>query len=74
MESYASGHAAVIKRLYDRVLYKREPCALRGWIARGEEHKQLIYRESVFMPLGETDVIDHIFNVSVYVSHGTIPS
>lgn len=66
-ETEAPGLGPVLKRLYDRVLRKREPFALRGWIARTEQQTKYIYSESIFAPLGEGDAIDHIFNVSVYV-------
>jgi hypothetical protein len=60
-------HGPVLKRLYDRVVRKREPYALRGWIERSELQKTYIYSESLFAPLGDGDEVDHIFNVSVYV-------
>ncbi len=63
----ASEHGPVLKRLYDRVVRKREPYALRGWIERGGVEKTYIYSESLFAPLGDGDAVDHIFNVSVYV-------
>ena len=34
---------------------------------RSEMQKKFIYSESVFAPLGDGDVVDHVFNVSVYV-------
>jgi hypothetical protein len=66
-DAYAPGHAEVLKRLYDRVVRRRQPYALRGWIARSEKQKKFIYSESLFAPLGEGDTVDHVFNVSVYV-------
>jgi hypothetical protein len=68
MEEYAPGHGPVLKGLYSSVVRRRTPFALRGWLERGESHKQYIYSESVFMPLGDTDdAVDHILNFSVYV-------
>jgi hypothetical protein len=66
-DHYAPGHGPVLKRLYDRVVRKSEPYALRGWIERSDIQKQYIYSESLFAPLGEDGVVDHVFNVSVYV-------
>jgi len=67
MDSHAPGHGPVLKRLYDRVVRKGEPYALRGWIEPVGTGKKYIYSESVFAPLGDGDTVDHIFNVSVYV-------
>lgn len=70
VDENAPGHAEVLKRLYDRVVRKGEPYALRGWIARSDIQKKYIYSESLFAPLGDGDVVDHVFNVSVYVPRG----
>jgi hypothetical protein len=67
IDSHAPGHGPVLKRLYDRVVRKGEPYALRGWIERAGVQKKYIYSESLFAPLGDGDPVDHIFNVSVYV-------
>jgi len=67
MDEFAPGHGDVLKRLYDRVVRKGTPYALRGWIARSERQQKFIYSESLFAPLGESGIVDHVFNVSVYV-------
>jgi hypothetical protein len=67
MDEFAAGHGEVLKRLYDRVVRKGEPYALRGWIGRSERQKKFIYSESLFAPLGDGETVDHVFNVSVYV-------
>jgi hypothetical protein len=67
IDSHVPGHGQVLKRLYDRVVRKGEPYALRGWIERAGAQKRYIYCESLFAPLGDAEAVDHIFNVSVYV-------
>jgi hypothetical protein len=67
MEEYAPGHAPVLKSFYSSVVRRRTPFALRGWLERGQIQKQFIYTESVFMPLGVDDEVDHVLNFSVYV-------
>jgi hypothetical protein len=67
IDSYAPGHGQVLKRLYDRVVRKGEPFALRGWIEQAGVQRKYIYSESLFAPLGEGEAVDHVFNVSVYV-------
>jgi len=67
VDGFSPGYGSVLKRLYDRVVRKGEPYALRGWLERGETHKQYIYTESAFMPLGQGETVDHVFTVSVYV-------
>lgn len=70
LDGFAPGHGAVLKRLYDRVVRRREPYALRGWLERGGGQVQYIFSESVFMPLGpDDDVVDHVLNFSVYIPH-----
>jgi len=67
-DQYSPGHhGSVLKRLYDRVVRKGEPYALRGWIERSESQRRYIYSESLFAPLGDGTDVDHVFNVSVYV-------
>jgi hypothetical protein len=67
VDKYSPGYGPVLKSLYDRAARRREPYAFRGWMERGEKHKQYIYSESLFMPLGPDDAtVDHVLNFSVY--------
>lgn len=67
IDAVSPGYGPVLKSLYDRAVRKREPYAFRGWMERGEKHKQYIYSESLFMPMGPDDAtIDHVLNFSVY--------
>ncbi|HEY1836410.1 MAG TPA: PAS domain-containing protein [Rhizomicrobium sp.] len=66
----APDHGPVLRKLYDRVVRKGEPYALRGWIVRDAQQKKYIYSESLFAPLGDGDTVDHVFNASVYVPRG----
>lgn len=68
VDSYSPGYGPVLKSLYDHAVRRRDAYAFRGWMERGEGHKQYIYSESVFMPLGpDASTIDHVLNFSVYV-------
>jgi hypothetical protein len=67
VDRYSPGYGPVLKSLYDRAVRRRDVYAFRGWMERGEQHKQYIYSESVFMPLGPDETtIDHVLNFSVY--------
>ncbi len=67
VDKFSPGYGPVLKSLYDRAVRKREVYAFRGWMERGEKHKQYIYSESVFMPMGPDEAtIDHVLNFSVY--------
>jgi hypothetical protein len=67
VDKYSPGYGPVLKSLYDHAVRRRDLYAFRGWMERGEQHKQYIYSESVFMPLGpDENTIDHVFNLSVY--------
>ncbi len=67
VDKFSPGYGPVLKSLYDRAVRRREVYAFRGWMERGEQHKQYIYSESVFMPLGPDEAtIDHVLNFSVY--------
>ncbi len=68
VDRISPGYGPVLKSLYDRAVRRRDAYAFRGWMERGEGHKQYIYSESVFMPLGpDADTIDHVLNFSVYI-------
>jgi len=67
VDRFSPGYGPVLKSLYDRAVRKRDVYAFRGWMERGEKHKQYIYSESVFMPLGPDEAtVDHVLNFSVY--------
>jgi len=68
IDRFSPGYGPVLKTLYDRVLRRRDLYAFRGWLERGEKHKQSIYSESIFMPMGpDEQTIDHVLNVAVYI-------
>lgn len=68
VDKFSPGYGPVLKSLYDHAVRRRDVYAFRGWMERGEEHKQYIYSESVFMPLGpDANTIDHVLNFSVYI-------
>jgi hypothetical protein len=66
-DKLSPGYHAMIKSIYDRVVRKKEPVALRGWIERSRQQCEPIYSEYVFLPLG-TDgaTVDHILVFAVY--------
>jgi hypothetical protein len=67
IDRFSPGYGPVLKKLYDRVLRRRDLYAFRGWMERGEKNKQYIYSESIFMPMGPQDgAIDHVLNFAVY--------
>ncbi|MDE2500392.1 MAG: PAS domain-containing protein [Alphaproteobacteria bacterium] len=62
------GYHALIKAVYDRVVRKAEPIAMRGWIERGAESSELVHCEYVFLPLGmDGKTVDHILVFAVYL-------
>ncbi|MEI9991378.1 MAG: PAS domain-containing protein [Rhizomicrobium sp.] len=70
IDQFLPGYGAVLKRLYDRALRKRDVYAFRGWMERGVRDKHFIYSESVFMPMGPDEAtVDHVLNFSVYSPH-----
>ena len=66
-DTLSPGYHAMIKSIYDRVVRKAEPVAIRGWIERSSQQSEPIYSEYVFLPLG-TDgaTVDHILVFAVY--------
>ncbi|MEI9994764.1 MAG: PAS domain-containing protein [Rhizomicrobium sp.] len=67
VDKFSPGYGPVLRSLYDRAVRRREIYAFRGWLERGDKHKQYIYSESVFMPMGPDEAtIDHVLNFSVY--------
>ncbi len=70
IDEFSPGYGRVLKWLYDQPVKTRQGFALRGWLLRGETHKQYIHTESVFLPLGPSDdLVDHVLNFSVYIPH-----
>jgi hypothetical protein len=70
-DKLSPGYHAMIKSIYDRVVRKAEPVAMRGWIERSGHTSELIYSEYVFLPLGIGDeTVDHILVFAVYVPRG----
>jgi len=68
VDRFSPGYGPILKSLYDRAVRHRDAYAFRGWVERGEERKQYIYSESIFMPLGpDENTIDHVLNFSVYI-------
>ncbi|HXC54704.1 MAG TPA: PAS domain-containing protein [Rhizomicrobium sp.] len=68
VDRYSPGYGPVLKSLYDRAVRRRDVYAFRGWMERGDQQKQYIYSESVFMPMGPDEAtIDHVLNFSVYI-------
>jgi hypothetical protein len=75
IDRYSPGYGPVLKSLYDRAVRRRDVYAFRGWMERGEQNKQYIYSESVFMPLGPDEAtIDHVLNFSVYTPRDSFPA
>lgn len=61
-------YTATIKAVYDRVVAKAEPVAMRGWVARGVRKAEHIYAEGIYLPLGQDEkTVDHILAFAVYV-------
>ena len=68
VDKFSPGYGPVLKSLYDRAVRRRDAYAFRGWVERGEDRKQYIYSESIFMPLGPDEfTVDHVLNFSVYI-------
>ncbi len=69
-DKLSPGYHALIKSVYDRVVRKKEPVAMRGWVERSGQQFEPIYSEYVFLPLG-TDgaTVDHILVFAVYAPH-----
>lgn len=67
VDKFSPGYGPVLKSLYDRAVRRRDVYAFKGWMERGEKHKQYIYSQSIFMPMGPDDAtIDHVLNFAVY--------
>lgn len=66
-DKLSPGYHAMIKSVYDRVVRKGEPVAMRGWIERSRQQFEPIYSEYVFLPLGTDGLkVDHILVFAVY--------
>lgn len=52
---------------YEFVRFTGEPLAIRGWIGRDVPESKFCYYETVFLPLGTKDGVDHLLTVTSYV-------
>jgi hypothetical protein len=67
MKELTDGHRAALKKVYDKVVQRREAFAFRGWLMPGGRTGPRIYSESVLLPLGpDAQSVDHILIFSTY--------
>jgi hypothetical protein len=60
------GHGTVLAYIYDEVVWRRAPVALRGWYHRKADGRSL-FHETVILPLSHDEkTIDHILVFSAY--------
>ena len=64
LNANSAGMGDIVCRLNMAVMKQRGPLALRGWLRRGED--DFIFHETVMLPLGVHDDIDHILAVAAY--------
>ncbi len=58
------GFGSDLCMLYRRVYKTREPLALRGWYERSD--RNAFFHESVLLPLGSGEIVDHVLCTAVY--------
>jgi len=51
---------------YDYVRATADPFAMRGWVGRDTPESAYSYYETVFLPLGHNDTVDHLLVVTNY--------
>jgi hypothetical protein len=54
-----------LRMLYEMVRAGGEPLGYRGWVGNDLPGADFVYHESVFLPLGENGVVDHLLAVSM---------
>jgi len=52
---------------YEFVRFTGEPLAVRGWVGRDVPESKFCYYETIFLPLGAEDGVDHLLVVTSYV-------
>ncbi|HEY5338946.1 MAG TPA: PAS domain-containing protein [Rhizomicrobium sp.] len=64
-------YGAATRATYEHVRVNAEPFAVRGWVAAMTQ-SAFSYHETVFMPLGAEDRVDHILVASTFMPRGNI--
>lgn len=59
---------------YEFVRSTGEALAIRGWVGRDAPESPFCYYETVFLPLGENETVDHLLVVSCYAPREGIES
>jgi hypothetical protein len=52
-----------LRMMYEMVRASGEPLGYRGWVGNDLPRAAFVYHESVFLPLGEDGVVDHLLAV-----------
>ena len=52
---------------YEYVRFTGEPLAVRGWVGRDVPESKFCYYETVFLPLGTEDGVEHLLVATSYV-------
>lgn len=59
------GYGTMLREVYRRIHETGEPLAFRGWFERSAD-KRPFFHESLVLPLGEGQTVDHILVIGVY--------
>jgi hypothetical protein len=59
------GYGTMLRDVYTRVYETGEPLAFRGWFERSAD-KRPFFHESLVLPLGDGQTVDHILVIGVY--------
>jgi hypothetical protein len=67
LEAANPGFDPNTRATYEYVRFTGEPLAVRGWVGRDAPESKFCYYETVFLPLGAEDGVDHLLVVTSYV-------
>jgi hypothetical protein len=60
-----------LRMVYEMVRASGEPLGYRGWVGNDLPGAGFVYHESVILPLGEEDVVDHLLAITVLLLRGS---
>ena len=59
-----------LRMVYEMVRASGEPLGYRGWVGNDLPGAGFVYHESVILPLGEDDAVDHLLAMTVLLLRG----
>lgn len=69
VDALSPEYASELRQIFARLCENGQPLVFRGWYGRNP-HIKSVYHETIFLPLGPEDTVDHVLIVASYAING----